>query len=88
MSAVLERAFSPATLGKLPLKNRFITVYLAILSLGVALSVLGGVLLARRLIRRIHKLSSATRFVAEGDLSVRVESGGSEDEVVVLGAGS
>ncbi len=62
------------------LKNRFVTVYLAILSVGVLLSVLGGIALSRRLIRRIHELSSATRKVADGDLSVRVNSG-SEDEV-------
>jgi two-component system, NtrC family, nitrogen regulation sensor histidine kinase NtrY len=62
------------------LKNRFVTVYLAIMSVGVALSILIGVLLARRLVRRIHSLSSATRLVGEGDLSVRVDSG-SEDEV-------
>ncbi len=62
------------------LKNRFIIVYFAILSVAVTLSVLGGIFLARRIIRRIHHLSTATEQVAGGDLTVRVEAG-SRDEV-------
>lgn len=62
------------------LKNRFIIVYLGILSVAVTLSILGGILLARRIIRRIHHLSTATAQVAAGDLTVRVDAG-SRDEV-------
>lgn len=62
------------------LKNRFVWVYLAVLGAAVIVCVVGGIYLARRLVRRIHKLSNATTMVAEGDLSVRVDPGG-DDEV-------
>lgn len=62
------------------LKNRFIIVYLGILSVAVILSVFVGIFLARRIIRRIHHLASATGKVAAGDLTVRLDSG-SRDEV-------
>ncbi len=62
------------------LKNRFVWVYLAVLGAAVIICVVGGIYLARRLVRRIHKLSSATTVVAEGDLSIRVDPGG-DDEV-------
>ncbi|MCP4602519.1 MAG: HAMP domain-containing protein [Proteobacteria bacterium] len=62
------------------LGNRFIWVYLTILGLAVALSMTIGILWARRLAGRIHRLSRATVLVAEGDLSVRVAPG-SGDEV-------
>ena len=47
-------------------------MYFAILSVGVILSVLGGIQLARRIIRRIHHLSTATEQVAAGELRLRV----------------
>ena len=62
------------------LKNRFVLVYVAILSVAVLLTTLGGILLARRLVIRIHELGNATSLVAKGDLSVRVDPG-TEDEV-------
>jgi nitrogen fixation/metabolism regulation signal transduction histidine kinase len=68
----------PAYLGR-----RFILAYVAILGIGVAFAVLLGILWARRLAGRIHRLSTATGQVAAGDLSVRVEPG-SRDEVGVL----
>jgi nitrogen fixation/metabolism regulation signal transduction histidine kinase len=60
--------------------NRFILAYITILGLTVFLSITIGILWARRLARRIHSLARATQLVAEGDLSVRVDSG-SADEV-------
>ncbi|MCP4680283.1 MAG: HAMP domain-containing protein [Deltaproteobacteria bacterium] len=62
------------------LGNRFVWVYLTILGLAVVLSIAIGILWARRLAGRIHRLSTATSLVAEGDLSVRVDAG-SGDEV-------
>ncbi len=62
------------------LGKRFVWVYLTILGLAVALSITIGILWARRLAGRIHRLSAATTSVAEGDLSVRVDAG-SGDEV-------
>ncbi len=62
------------------LGNRFVWVYLTTLGLAVVLSITLGILWTRRLARRIHRLSQATIRVAEGDLSVRVDSG-SGDEV-------
>ena len=71
-----------ALLGAPPyyLKNRFVIVYLAILGIAVILTTAAGIMLARRLIRRIHELGNATSLVGEGDLSVRV-SPGTKDEV-------
>ena len=68
----------PAYLGR-----RFILAYVVILGVGVAFAILLGILWARRLAGRIHRLSTATGQVAAGDLSVRVEPG-SRDEVGVL----
>ncbi|MBW2277009.1 MAG: HAMP domain-containing protein [Deltaproteobacteria bacterium] len=68
----------PAYLGQ-----RFILAYVAVLGVGVAFAILLGILWARRLAGRIHRLSAATGQVAAGDLSVRVEPG-SLDEVGVL----
>lgn len=62
------------------LNDRFLVVYLAILAGSVALSIMIGVFWARRLAMRIHRLSRATRSVAEGDMSVRVDPG-ARDEV-------
>jgi nitrogen fixation/metabolism regulation signal transduction histidine kinase len=62
------------------LKNRFVAVYIGILGAAVVICMVGGIYLARRLVRRIHELSAATAQVAEGDLSVRVDPG-TEDEV-------
>ncbi len=65
------------------LGNRFVWVYLVIISVTVILSICVGIIWAQRLARRIHRLSRATTKVAEGDLSVRVnpESG---DEIGTL----
>jgi len=68
----------PAYLGR-----RFILAYVAVLGVGVAFAILLGILWARRLAQRIHRLSVATGQVAAGDLSVRVEPG-SRDEVGLL----
>jgi nitrogen fixation/metabolism regulation signal transduction histidine kinase len=65
------------------LGDRFVWVYLVILGVTVLLSVLIGVLWARRLVGRITKLSKATAMVAKDDLSVRVDPE-SEDEVGML----
>jgi nitrogen fixation/metabolism regulation signal transduction histidine kinase len=62
------------------LANRFVWVYLALLAVAFVVSVLVGLLWARRLARRIHRLSHATSVVASGDLSVRVNPG-ADDEV-------
>ncbi len=62
------------------LNDRFLWVYLAILGGSVALSIVMGVLWARRLAMRIHRLSRATKSVAEGDMSIRVDPG-ARDEV-------
>ncbi len=65
------------------LGDRFVWVYLVLLGITVFLSVLIGVLWARRLVGRITKLSKATAMVAKDDLSVRVDPG-TEDEVGML----
>lgn len=62
------------------LEDRFVWVYLAILGVTVALSITIGILWARALAKRIHRLATATESVAAGDLSVRVDKG-SDDEV-------
>ncbi|MCU0663031.1 MAG: ATP-binding protein [Myxococcota bacterium] len=62
------------------LANRFVWVYLALLTISFVVSVLVGLLWARRLARRIHRLGQATSVVASGDLSVRVDPG-ADDEV-------
>jgi nitrogen fixation/metabolism regulation signal transduction histidine kinase len=65
------------------LNRLFILAYLAILGVTVAFAITLGILWARRLAGRIHRLSAATTQVAAGDLSVRVEPGPG-DEVGTL----
>ena len=65
------------------LGDRFVWVYLTIIGITVMVSVLIGIVWARRVVARIHRLSRATIQVAEGDLSVRVDPG-NEDEVGTL----
>lgn len=62
------------------LANRFVWVYLALLAVSFAVSIVIGLLWAKRLARRIRRLSQATAVVAAGDLSVRVNPG-ADDEV-------
>lgn len=57
--------------------------FAALLGLTVVLAVFSGVMVVRPLIRRIHLLAAATRPVAAGDLSVRVEDRG-RDEIADL----
>jgi nitrogen fixation/metabolism regulation signal transduction histidine kinase len=65
------------------LNRLFILAYVAILGITVAFAITLGILWARRLAARIHRLSTATTQVAAGDLSVRVEPGPG-DEVGAL----
>ncbi len=67
------------------LKNRFTAVYYAALSIAVAISIVVGITLSRRIVKRIHHLCDAVSQVAEGDLTVRVIPG-ANDEVGELAA--
>jgi two-component system nitrogen regulation sensor histidine kinase NtrY len=58
--------------------------FAALLAITVILAIAAGVLVARPVTRRIAQLAAATRPVAEGDLSVRVNLAG-RDEMADLG---
>jgi two-component system, NtrC family, nitrogen regulation sensor histidine kinase NtrY len=58
--------------------------FAALLGVTILLAVAAGVLVVRPVVDRIARLAAATRPVAEGDLSVRVELRG-DDEVADLG---
>jgi nitrogen fixation/metabolism regulation signal transduction histidine kinase len=58
--------------------------FAALFGMTIALAIGAGLFLARPVVRRIGKLSAATRPVAAGDLSVRVSEEG-DDEVAELG---
>lgn len=62
------------------LTRRVIMIYAVFLGVIVIISVWQGVFWTRRFTRRLHTLNLATKSVAQGDLSVRVDPGG-EDEV-------
>jgi nitrogen fixation/metabolism regulation signal transduction histidine kinase len=55
--------------------KRVAVIYVLLLGLIVVISVWQGVMFTRRLTKRIHLLGKATRGVANGDLSIRVDPG-------------
>ncbi|MBN2802129.1 MAG: HAMP domain-containing protein [Deltaproteobacteria bacterium] len=55
------------------LLNRIMLIYVILLGVIVLISINQGVLHTRRLTKRIHSLSKATKLVSEGDLSIRVD---------------
>jgi nitrogen fixation/metabolism regulation signal transduction histidine kinase len=62
------------------LAGRVVLAYALLLMVVAGISIWFGVVQTRRMARRIHMLSRATRSVAEGDLDVRLAPG-NEDEV-------
>ncbi|MFO8073083.1 MAG: ATP-binding protein [Polyangia bacterium] len=65
------------------LSRAFILVYVVMLGAVVAVSTSLGIVWTRRLMRRIRRLSRATREVASGNLSLRVQTG-PHDELGIL----
>lgn len=69
---------------------RFIKLLFAFLAfadlLGVALSVFAGILLSRRALRPIDRLTSAAKRISVSDLDQRVEVGAADDELSRLAA--
>lgn len=66
------------------LDRTYRNVFAAVLGITILLAVVAGILVVRPVTIRIARLAAATRPVAEGDLSVRVEEKG-RDEVADLG---
>lgn len=66
------------------LDRTYRNVFAAVLGVTILLAVVAGILVVRPVTIRIARLAAATRPVAEGDLSVRVEDKG-RDEVADLG---
>jgi len=62
----------------------YVRVFAVLFGLTVLLAVITGILVVRPVTRRINRLAAATRPVAEGDLSVRVDDRG-RDEIADLG---
>jgi nitrogen fixation/metabolism regulation signal transduction histidine kinase len=71
--------------GRVSLRNLTIEVYLAMLGVVVLVALGAGLLLSRRVTRRVQRLAQATRQVAAGDLTTRVPVG-PRDEVGELAA--
>jgi nitrogen fixation/metabolism regulation signal transduction histidine kinase len=68
---------------KLYLDRPYLTVFALLLGATVLLAILSGMLVVRPVTRRIKRLAEATRPVAKGDLSVRVQVDG-RDELSAL----
>ncbi|MBN2341857.1 MAG: HAMP domain-containing protein [Deltaproteobacteria bacterium] len=68
------------------LTRRVIMIYGIFLGLIVIISVWQGVFWTRRFTRRLHTLNLATKSVAEGDLSVRVDPGGQDEVAELIGS--
>jgi nitrogen fixation/metabolism regulation signal transduction histidine kinase len=66
------------------LNDTYRVVFAVLLLVTVAVAIVAGMLVVRPVVRRIARLAAATRPVAEGDLSVRVDESG-KDEVGDLG---
>ncbi len=62
----------------------YLATFAALFAITLLLAVIVGILVVRPVIQRIHHLAEATRPVAEGDLSVRVQDDG-KDEIAYLG---
>jgi nitrogen fixation/metabolism regulation signal transduction histidine kinase len=65
------------------LDRPYLTAFGVLLGLTVALAVVTGVMVVRPATRRINELAAATKPVADGDLSVRVDASG-RDEIAAL----
>ena len=62
----------------------YIGTFAVLFVITLVLAVIVGILVVRPVIQRIHQLAEATRPVAEGDLTIRVQDDG-KDEIAYLG---
>ncbi len=64
-------------------RSGYLAPFAVLFAITLALAVIVGILAVRPVIQRIHHLAEATRPVADGDLSVRVQDDG-KDEIAYL----
>lgn len=62
----------------------YIATFAVLFAITLLLAVIVGILVVRPVIQRIHQLAEATRPVADGDLTIRVQDDG-KDEIAYLG---